>query len=201
MFREAEVFERLPFTSALKFGIRLGFSSSSMEASLMVSVPRMHSSSTFVVNSVGCCFPMGMSVTPLSVSFGTLCEFTSDYKIAEELVLLISITHYGMHYTRIEAKYNGISNERYMACGVRLTREAKRYLQKYRLRYYACSGTLLGVVRHSGFIPWDDDIDVFLLWPDYRKLMQVAPLECYYPYYFQCPYTDKNATSSACHLR
>lgn len=41
--------------------------------------------------------------------------------------------------------------------------------EKYRLRYWVCGGTLLGTIRHKGFIPWDDDIDVFLPWQDYLK--------------------------------
>ena len=44
---------------------------------------------------------------------------------------------------------------------------------KHRLRYWVCGGTLLGTIRHKGFIPWDDDIDIFLPWPDYQKFIQV----------------------------
>ena len=48
---------------------------------------------------------------------------------------------------------------------------------KHHLRYYACGGTALGAVRHKGFIPWDDDLDIFMPRRDYARFAQIAQLE------------------------
>lgn len=63
--------------------------------------------------------------------------------------------------------------------------------EKYELKLYASSGTLLGAIRHKGYIPWDDDIDVEMMREDYDKLLKIAPNEFKSPYFFQCPYTEK----------
>lgn len=48
---------------------------------------------------------------------------------------------------------------------------------RHHLQYFAEYGTLLGAVRHHGFVPWDDDIDISLKRADYNKLIQILPQE------------------------
>lgn len=61
---------------------------------------------------------------------------------------------------------------------------------KHNLKIFADSGTLLGAIRHGGYIPWDDDIDLAMLREDYNKLIEVSSTEFDDIYFFQTEITD-----------
>ena len=63
--------------------------------------------------------------------------------------------------------------------------EVRRICDKYDLTYFITAGTLLGAVRHKGFIPWDDDIDVVMPKKDFKKFSKLCRVELAKQYFFQ----------------
>lgn len=73
-----------------------------------------------------------------------------------------------------------------------ILKEMKRICERHGLHYYLACGTLLGAVRHEGFIPWDDDVDVVMPYRDYVRFIRIAKKELPEDYFIQNSFTDIN---------
>lgn len=80
--------------------------------------------------------------------------------------------------------------KRVWAVEMEVLSEINRICSDYGLTYYAHWGTLLGAVRHHGFVPWDDDIDIAMKRKDYQVLMRVLSDELPEGYYNSSSYAD-----------
>lgn len=74
--------------------------------------------------------------------------------------------------------------------GLDLLSELDSVCRRHNLRYFLFFGSLLGVIRHHGFIPWDDDIDIAMPREDYERLKDYVG-EFQEPYFLQTPQTDE----------
>lgn len=79
--------------------------------------------------------------------------------------------------------------------------EFDRVCRKNDIKYMIDGGTLLGAVRHGGFIPWDDDIDVIMLREEYDKLNKIASEQFSSPYFWQTYKTDQDHGRGFARLR
>lgn len=73
-----------------------------------------------------------------------------------------------------------------------IAKEIRRVCEENDISYFLAHGTFLGAVRHQGFIPWDDDMDMGMLRPDYEKFCRIAPEKLKPEFFFQNWYTEPN---------
>lgn len=89
---------------------------------------------------------------------------------------------------------------RVWAAQLRLLAAFDEVCRRRGLTYFAGGGTLLGAVRHGGYIPWDDDIDLFMLREDYDRLLTLES-DFAAPFFLQTAYNDVGYSRGHAQLR
>lgn len=79
--------------------------------------------------------------------------------------------------------------------------EVDKICRKHNIPYWVDCGTLLGAVRHGGFIPWDDDLDISMAMEDYKKFKKIAVKELPKQYVYQDSVNDRNYYNAFAKIR
>lgn len=75
--------------------------------------------------------------------------------------------------------------------GLEILKEVRRVCDENGISYFMYAGSLLGTIRHKGFIPWDDDIDIGMMRQDYNRFLEIAPSALREDYILQHYFTEK----------
>lgn len=95
-------------------------------------------------------------------------------------------------------QYKSISITEIQEIMTNMMKDIHKVCVKHDIPYCLAYGTMLGAIRHDSFIPWDDDMDIFILRKDYPRLKKALEEELSDRYFFQTPVTDKKF--GICHV-
>ncbi len=96
------------------------------------------------------------------------------------------------------------SQQNLRACQLKqlaILEEIDKICRRHNIEYWLDGGTLLGAVRHGGFIPWDDDIDIAMTLEDEKRFEEIAPKELPEWLFLQTPKTDPGSKEPITKIR
>lgn len=77
---------------------------------------------------------------------------------------------------------------------LKILKEIKRICEQNNIKYFLIGGSLIGAVRHNGFIPWDDDIDIAMMRKDFDRFVEIAEKSISHEFFVQTPESDSGNT-------
>jgi phosphorylcholine metabolism protein LicD len=101
----------------------------------------------------------------------------------EQIIVLPTLDWFSESNRELNNKLSGLRKMEYdelQLCMLNTLKEFKKYCDANKLTYFLSNGTLIGAVRHQGFIPWDDEIDVYMPLEDYNRFFSAYPNEGVY---------------------
>lgn len=107
-----------------------------------------------------------------SLGYENVCSFSDALRYS----MLKNLDRFSIQTDRIHDGYSGKLNT-LREIEKDMLREIDRICRAHDIKYFISYGTMLGAVRHGGFIPWDDDVDVAMLRSEFEKFRQIAPKE------------------------
>lgn len=107
-----------------------------------------------------------------SLGYENVCSLSDALRYS----LLRHLERFSIQTDRIHNGYSGKLNA-LRVIEKDMLREIDRICRKHDVKYFISYGTMLGAVRHGGFIPWDDDVDVAMLRSEFEKFRRIAPIE------------------------
>lgn len=109
--------------------------------------------------------------------YPSMCQQLEQMGYVENIHIFKTLDFYGIddilkEDTSLDGRVE-LSTSKVRKIQLQITQYLKDLCKKNGLQYYMTGGTLLGAVRHKGYIPWDDDIDITIPMPDYKKLIDL----------------------------
>ncbi len=96
------------------------------------------------------------------------------YSQEENIIKVLDLPVYMSDYSHVSRNnYRKLSDIEVKQTLLQILKYIKRICEEHNIRYYMASGTLLGAVRHKGYIPWDDDIDLYVEIKDLARLADI----------------------------
>ncbi len=98
------------------------------------------------------------------------------YIYDKSIIKVLDLPQYMSDYTHVSRnihQYLPLSDMEVRNIQIKVLKHIKSICETYKIRYYIVAGTLLGAIRHKGFIPWDDDIDLYIEIKDLARLADI----------------------------